>query len=306
MPTPPAPNAPALLPDLAELIALRAAARALQLPARRAARAQHHGAHRSALRGRGLEFDEVRRYAPGDDARSIDWRVTARRGQPHTKLFREERERPVWLLADLHPGLFFGSRRQLQSALLLRVAALLGWMSVQQGDRLGAVVATGPAPASTWPARPREAGLLPLLQSLVQLQPRAPGVPGGGLMPALEALRPLLRPGSLVFVLSDFSALDRESEAALAALARIADIHLLRLCDRLEGSGLPAGTFRVGLPGRQWWLDGARSQAAWQQAWAARGERLEALSRRLQLPLLRIDTADDPVATLPGLLAGAA
>ena len=133
-----------ILPDLAELLALRGSARGLSLHAHRPALARLMGGQRSAQRGRGLEFEEVRPYAPGDDARRIDWRVTARRGKPHTKLFREERERPVWLLLDLNPGLFFGSKRQLKSALLLRAAALLGWVAVEGGDRLGAVVQEHP------------------------------------------------------------------------------------------------------------------------------------------------------------------
>ncbi len=130
-----------ILPDLPELVALRGAAQGLNLRAHRPALARLHGGHRSAQRGRGLEFEEVRLYAPGDDARSIDWRVTARRGKPHTKMFREDRERPVWLLADLHPGLFFGSKRQLKSALLLRAAALLGLGGVarRRPPRRGAV-----------------------------------------------------------------------------------------------------------------------------------------------------------------------
>ena len=144
-----------LLPDLDELVVLRGAARDLAMRIRQPAAAQLQGAHRSAHRGRGLEFDEVRVYAAGDDARTIDWRVTARRGRPHTKLFREERERQVWLLADLHPGLYFGSRRQLKSALLLRAAAWLAWITVDSGDRLGAVITRGSsslsrrAPSST-------------------------------------------------------------------------------------------------------------------------------------------------------------
>src|SRR5665811_1284239 len=131
------------LPDLMDLVVLRGAAHGLSLHARRPALAQLQGGHRSAQRGRGLEFEEVRPYAAGDDARTIDWRVTARRGKPHTKLFREERERPVWIVADLHPGLFFGSRRQFKSALLLRAAALLGWVAALSGDRVGAVIADG-------------------------------------------------------------------------------------------------------------------------------------------------------------------
>lgn len=144
------------LPELIDLVALRGAARGLSLHAHRPALAQLLGAHRSAQRGRGLEFEEVRPYAAGDDARTIDWRVTARRGKPHTKLFREERERPVWIVADLQPGLLFGSRRQFKSTLLLHAAALLGWVAALGGDRVGAVVSDGAAPpASCLAARAR-------------------------------------------------------------------------------------------------------------------------------------------------------
>ena len=203
-----------ILPDLAELVALRGSARGLSLHAHRPALARLQGGHRSAQRGRGLEFEEVRPYAPGDDAKRIDWRVTARRGKPHTKLFREERERPVWLLLDLHPGLFFGSKRQLKSALLLRAAALLGWVAIQSGDRLGAVLPDNKGLAHIYAPRGREAGVLPLLHALVENQPQKPGLPDtGSLEAALVALRPLLQPGSLVLVLSDFSGLNESAEA---------------------------------------------------------------------------------------------
>jgi len=292
-----------ILPDLAELVALRGPAHGLSLHARRPALARLQGAHRSAQRGRGLEFEEVRPYAAGDDARTIDWRVTARRGRPHTKLFREERERPVWLLADLHPGLYFGSRRQLKSALLLRAAALLAWVAVLGGDRLGALIANGREPPRIFPPRGREAGVLPVLEALVETQPQAPGVPAAdSLSTALTTLRPLLQPGSLVLVLSDFSALDARTEAALTALAAHSDCRLLALTDPLERSGLPPGLYRAGLPGRLGWLDGERSRGAWQEKWAARQQRLDALARRLSLPLTRLDTADAVAETLPPLL----
>ena len=97
------------LPDLSDLVVLRAAAHGLSLHAHRPAMAQLYGGHRSAQRGRGLEFEEVRPYVPGDDARTIDWRVTARTREPHTKLFHEERERPVFVLVEQSQRLFFGS-----------------------------------------------------------------------------------------------------------------------------------------------------------------------------------------------------
>lgn len=296
-----------ILPELAELVALRGPAHGLSLHARRPALARLQGAHRSAQRGRGLEFDEVRPYVAGDDVRAIDWRVTARRGRPHTKLFREERERPVWLLADLHAGLHFGSRRQLKSALLLRAAALLAWVAVLGGDRLGALVANAEAEPRILPPRGREAGVLPALEALVDMQPRAPGVPpADSLAAALVALRPLVQPGSLVLVLSDFSALDDRAEAELAALAAHGDCRLLALTDALERSGLPAGRYRAGVPGRVGWLDGERSRHAWQAQWTARQQRLDALAARLSVPLTRLDTADAVAEALPPLLRDAA
>lgn len=292
-----------ILPDLEELVALRGAAHGLSLRARRPVLAHLQGPHHSGLRGRGLEFEEVRPYAPGDDARHIDWRVTARRGRPHTKLYREERERPVWLLADLHPGLYFGSRRQLKSALLLRAAALLGWVAALGGDRVGALITrTGEAPR-IFPPRGREAGVLPVLDALVEAQPRAPGKSvAGGLGAGLASLRPLLQPGSLVLVLSDFGDLDAGAETALAGASLHNDCRLLWITDPLESAGLPDGGFRVGLPGKLWWLDGARSRPAWRAAWMARERALDELAARLGLPLTRLATADAVADSLPPLL----
>lgn len=292
-----------ILPDLPELIALRASAQGLDLRARRPALARLQGGHRSAQRGRGLEFEEVRPYAPGDDARSIDWRVTARRGRPHTKLFREDRERPVWLLADLHPGMFFGSRRQLKSALLLRAAALLGWTAVLGGDRLGAAITRGAAEPHLLPPRARLSGVLPVLEALVEEQPRAPGLPSTeSLGRGLLTLRRLAQPGALALVLSDFSGLDESARAALAGLAARCDCRLLWITDPLEAVGLPAGDYHVGVPGRLRRLDGEHSRKAWQEAWSRREAVLRDAARLLELPLSRLDTPHDVSAVLPPLL----
>ncbi|MDL2337024.1 MAG: DUF58 domain-containing protein [Pseudomonadota bacterium] len=293
-----------LLPDLDELVVLRGAARDLEMRIRQPAASQLQGTHRSAHRGRGLEFDEVRAYAAGDDARTIDWRVTARRGRPHTKLFREERERQVWLLADLHPGLYFGSRRQLKSALLLRAAAWLAWVTVDSGDRLGAVIARGSSVPEMLPPRSRDIGALAVLQALVQNQPRAPGLSASGtLSTALNTLRPLLRPGSSVVVLSDFSNLDAAAETALVALSMRAECRLIWLTDVLEREGLQPGAYRVGLPGRLWSIDGADSRDAWSVTWAQREQHVGDLSRSHRLPLLRLDTADDLAQQMPAFIS---
>jgi len=295
------------LPDLAELLALRGAARGLDLHARRPLLSRLQGARRSAWRGRGLEFEELRPYVAGDNVRDIDWRVTARRGRVHTRLYREERERPVWLLADLHPGMFFGSRRQLKSAALLRAAALLTWAAVLGGDRVGAVIGGGAAAGAPLllPPRAREAGAAPLLQALTAAQPRRAGeaAAAGGLDALLKALAPLLHPGALVLLLSDFSSLDAAAADRLAGLAAHGDGRLLWLVDPLECNGLPDGVFRVGLsPKQAWTLDGERSRAAWRAAWEQRQLRLQALSERLRLPLNTLRTDQDMTLTLTALL----
>jgi uncharacterized protein (DUF58 family) len=278
-------------PDLAELLALRGAARRLQLRAPRNARALLLGSHRGAHRGRGLEFEEVRPYAPGDDVRSIDWRVTARRGRVHTKLFREERERPVWLLVDLQPGMFFGSRLQTKAALAVRAAALLAWTASAGGDRVGAVIGNG-SELRCLPPRSREAGVLPVLTEMLALQPQRPALPQPGTLQAgLQQLRALVHPGSLVLALSDFAADGGTEPSAWAPLAAHAECRLFWTTDALEREGLPDGRFRAGLPRRLVGLDGATSRAPWRAAWAARAARVQALAEGLRLELTALDTA---------------
>lgn len=109
-------------PTLDDLIRLNQPAKSIEL-ARSTARALQSGQYFSAFKGRGMEFDESRPYAHGDDIRSLDWRVTARTGKVHTKLFREERERPVFLSVDLRSPMFFATRGLFKSVLATRLAA---------------------------------------------------------------------------------------------------------------------------------------------------------------------------------------
>lgn len=292
-----------IVPNLEDLLALRGAAHGLSLHGRKAARAALLGAHSSAQRGRGLEFQEVRPYVSGDDPRNIDWRVTARRGRPHTKLFREERERPVWLLVDLQPGLFFGTRRQLKSALMVRAAALLAWTASLGGDRVGSVIAQGAGRTRILPARARELGVLPLLEALLEAQPTAPGQPAPlALEEGLSALLPLARPGSQILALSDFAGLREEADSLWSALAAHCDLRLFWITDAVEEEGLPNGRFRGGVPGRLSILDGARVRERWRQAWREREARIAALSQREAAPIVRLDTREPVEQVLRPLL----
>ncbi len=293
-----------IAPNLEELLALRGAAQGLRLPSLHPARASHVGAHRSAHRGRGLEFQEVRPYVSGDDPRTIDWRVTARRGRPHTKLFREERERPVWLLADLDAALFFGTRRQLKSSVVMRASALLAWSAALGGDRVGGVIA-GTTSHRIVPPRAREAGVLPVLSTLLDMQPKAPAAStSASLGNGLRAISPLVHPGSLVLVLSDFAALDSTAEAAWAALSVHNDVRMFWVTDPLEGQGLPDGRFRIGLPGRSLSVDGASTRPAWTQRWREREERIESLALHCRAPVVRLDTSKPVEEELRAVLSG--
>jgi uncharacterized protein (DUF58 family) len=278
-------------PDLEQLLTLRGVARSFSLRASGASRALLLGSHHGANRGRGLEFEEVRPYVPGDDSRSIDWRVTARRGRLHTKLFREERERPVWLLVDLQPGMFFGSRAQLKSMVAVRAAALLAWAAAANGDRVGAVIANGRETLCLRP-RAREAGVLPILNALLALQPTLPAAPlPESCAEAVRTMSPLVHPGSLVMALSDFSAASSTGDTLWSALAAHSECRLFWIIDALESQGLPAGRFRAGLPGRLWPLDGASLRTRWRAAWQEREARIGGMSLRLRMELTRLDTA---------------
>ena len=291
--------------SMEDLLALRGAAQGLRLQSRRLTRMVHAGSHLSSQRGRGLEFQEVRPYVSGDDPRTIDWRVTARRGKPHTKLIREERERPVWLLADLNPSMYFGTRRQLKSTVVVRAAALLAWSAALAGDRVGAVVA-GASTSRIIPPRAREAGVLSVLGALLEMQPEGPGPVSDSLTSGLDSLAPLIHPGSLVLVLSDYASLEGSPSAAArwAALAVHNEFRLFWVTDPLEKQALPNGRFRIGLPGRAVSVDGAAIRAAWVEKWRAREARIEQLAISLHAPVTQLDTSEPVEDVLRMLLAG--
>ncbi|HEY6130551.1 MAG TPA: DUF58 domain-containing protein, partial [Halioglobus sp.] len=135
-------NAPAhgAYVQLNELIALRFPAQQIKLGRRKRALNSLAGPIKSNFRGRGIDFEEVRSYQPGDDIRTIDWRVTARTGSAHTKLFREERERPVMVVIDQRGSMFFGSTHCFKSVLAAQLASLLAWSALHGGDRVGGLV----------------------------------------------------------------------------------------------------------------------------------------------------------------------
>ena len=206
------------------LIRLNAPARAIALDVLRVKSLQT-GAYVSHFRGRGMEFDESRPYQPGDDPRSIDWRVTARSTTAYTKLFREERERPVLVVLDAGPTLYFGTRRRLKSVAAGQMAAAIAWAAVRRGDRIGGFFFAPGKHRELRPAGGRR-GAMRLIQGLVDwLQPeRHPTGEPEKLSSALERVRHTVRPGSLVIIVSDFFGLDAQCNRHLSRLRQHSDI----------------------------------------------------------------------------------
>ena len=218
-----------VVPELRELIALRAL-----VQGRRAARQGRHGAHGHALsnlRGRGMEYAESREYAIGDDARHIDWRLTARSGKAHTKLFQAERERLTLVVADTAPALYFGTRVRFKSVQAARAGALAAWLAVRDGDRIAAIrgsMREPPVPATSGPR-----GALRVLDALVRWY-AAPPADDAGLLVALEHARRLLRPGSRLLVLADPASVAALPPTLWPALSLHSDVTVLLLVDPVE------------------------------------------------------------------------
>ncbi len=287
--------------SLRELLALRGEARRLDLAPRGKILATRSGGHLSRFRGRGMEFDEARIYQPGDDPRNMDWRVTARAGRPHVKLFREERERPLWLLVDQGPSMRFGTRVAFKSVIAAQAAALLAWAAVDRGDRVGGLIFDEQGRFEQKPAA-RTHGLLPLLQALAMGPSQRPtGL--ADLSTAAELLVPLTRPGSLIFVLSDFAGLTAERAGWLARLGRASEVVLIHVQDPLEELAPPPGLYPVTDGRRRGLLDtgGATRRQAWRDRFQAHRVTLEGLARHHQAHLLWLSTAE-PVG--PALALG--
>jgi uncharacterized protein (DUF58 family) len=284
----------------AELIALRPRCHALRLPMQQAAASALAGAYRSRFRGRGVDFLESRNYQPGDDIRNMDWRVTARTGRPHTKVFQEERERPVLVVLDAGPSLYFGTRRRLKSVAAGQLAAAIAWSAVRRGDRIGGFLFAPGQHRELRPAGGRR-GAMRMIQGLVDwLVPDQPGpAEVKPLSAALERVRHAVRPGSLVIILSDFFTLDPDCNRHLSRLRQHNDIIGCQVLDAAEYR-LPPGRYPITDGASATILDTARQDAGHRyQAMA-----MEHLSepRRLfqkhQCGWLTLHTDDDPVDVL--------
>jgi len=287
--------------SLDELIGLRGQGIGLSLAAGQGSASLMSGAYRSPFRGRGMDFEEVRGYQPGDDIRRMDWRVTARTNRPHTKLFREERERPVLLCVDSGANMRFGTRVAFKSVQAVRSAALLGWAALENHDRIGTLIFSGGASLEARPAGGKRALLNCLHMLTAASAPDAPGaINPSQLSNTLLRVRQLARHGCLVIVISDFSSLDAEAEQQLAALAQHNEVMAIRIHDALEAELPPPDqyAFSDGSHTHTLWTTDATLRARYQREFMTRSDYLAAFCRSHRIHWLSMSTDQDPGAVL--------
>jgi uncharacterized protein (DUF58 family) len=230
-----------------QLAELRLAARQLELTPNHRHLSQLTGAYRTRLRGRGIDFAEVRSYQPGDDVRHIDWRVTARSNQPHTKIFTEERDRNVMVFCDQRHNMAFGSQYCFKSVMAAATAALISWSALAGNDKIGGMIA-GQDIDSFKPKRSQK-DLLRGLQSLAQSNQQLLTTPTNQhhhtIAHCFAELSQISKPGSCVFIISDFHDVDQRAFEQLHRISKHCELHAIQILDPMEKQLPNKGRYRI-------------------------------------------------------------
>jgi uncharacterized protein (DUF58 family) len=220
-----------------ELIHYQGKTALLNLSPRKTVQAKLAGAYLAKTKGRGMEFDEARHYQAGDDIRAIDWRVTARTGKTHTKLYREEKERPVFVLTDLSASMQFGTQFLFKSVQAAHLSALIAWSARKRGDRIGGLIFNQHQHIECKPFT-RQKAVLSLLNGMLKVQQGSKITEQDQekitLANACARLRRLAHPGSLIFILSDFSQLDELAIQHIAQLSKHCEVIAHPISDPFE------------------------------------------------------------------------
>ena len=235
------------------------------------------GTRLSKLRGRGIDFSEVRLYQPGDDVRTIDWRVTARKNKPHTKVFREERERPTLVVVDQTQSLFFGSRLRLKSVAAAEFGAIAAWQALAGDDRVGGLVIGNSVTLTHKPLRSVRTVvrlLSDLAESNTSLSRTSRLESESHFRDSLLRIRRLVRTGYRVLAISDFLTATDAWQDTLRALARHNQVALIRISDPLERELPPAHRYTVTDGAAHWQFH--TGNASLRRRYAERHQRREA------------------------------
>lgn len=288
---------------LEELLRCRLLAKDLKLSKQRKILSLQAGLHSSKFRGRGIDFAEVRAYQAGDDIRTIDWRVTARTGRPHTKLYTEERERPALVVVDQSQSMFFGSLVNFKSAIAARAAALLSWSALARGDRIGAIIFSDEQQRDIRPRRSHHS-VLQITETLLEYNQalHAAYRPQHrfSLADALQQARSITKPGSELFIISDFQGFDEDSKRNMFQLSRHNDIVCIFVYDWLEGNLPPPGYYSIsdGDQRARINLFDQKLRDGYQDGFIQRVEQLQTSLDQLKIPLVKLRTDNDLLTTL--------
>jgi uncharacterized protein (DUF58 family) len=255
-----------------------------------------YGRHASRLRGRGLNFEELRNYLPGDDIRNVDWKASARSKRPQVRVYTEERDRPVWLLVDQRISMFFGSRERLKSVTAAEAAAVSAWRVLGMGDRVGAMVFNDSAIVEIKPQRSRNQ-VMGILGEVVRqnhaLHAGADIAPGPAIFNSvLRRLLPLVGHDALVVLISDTNGADDHSARLVTRINQHNDVIVLLVYDPMERRLPDAG--RLVMSDGRGQLEVNSGRSGLRKAYAGHFDdnllEIQALSRKHAIPLLPIST----------------
>jgi uncharacterized protein (DUF58 family) len=276
------------------------------------------GHHLSNIRGRGMEYDDVREYQPGDDIRHLDWRLMARTGEAHTKLYHEERERPVFVLADLRAPMFFATQGHYKSVLACYAAAMTMWTTLANGDRVGGQFLGAGNEQLFRPSSNRQ-------QVMAMIAALARASLGAAADPAISSttspiVNPTVKPapqhqhlsdalagaeryissGTLLYIFSDFHDVDDTVQRHLMRLAQRCELKLVLISDPLEQQ-LPQGRrYRFLGSGRELMVDAnSQQQLSYQQQFQTRIDLLERLRTLRGVEFAHWQTNQHPLFASP-------
>lgn len=255
------------------------------------------GQHKSRMRGRGIDFSEARNYQAGDEIRHMEWRVTARTGRPHVKVYHEERERPIVIFVDFNPSMYFGSQISFKSVVAAKLAALLAWTAAKQGNRVGSFLFSNEKHHEFVP-RSRQIGVLPVLAKIAQYTANYHNVnytSSREFSHALIRMRRVATPGNVIVLISDFYNIDENTERHLNNLRSHNNILAYHICDPLELTAPPAGQYAISNGAKDLLLDTSLDavSADYQSLFAKRNRKLKNLLKRLQIQYTQVTAQDD-------------
>ncbi len=292
--------------DLDDMISARFSAKDLKLQQRRKALSLLAGPNKTNFRGRGIDFEEVRAYQAGDDIRTIDWRVTARSGKAYTKLFQEERERPMLVVTDQRQSMFFGSKTCFKSVMACYLGALIAWSGLQNSDRVGGLVFGNQRQQEIRPRRSRQSALalIHLMLEFNQALNKDSGLEVSSaqrLEESLIELRRIARPGSTIYIISDFAGFnDGDVLKHLHQLSRHCEITALFIYDPLEKHLPPPGQYTVtdGNQRSQIHTGSNQAQKNYTQHFEQKQQQLKQQLGKLGIPLIEVSTEQAPLQHL--------